>query len=430
MKKKLNLIIKRFRGYIAMKKKLNPNSHKRLRGNTAMKKKLNPNSHKYLIGDTSKSWSDLTFDLLNLVFESLSFADFQLAKSVCSSWRSSSRQCCLDMVYKDHKLYLSSYSNNVKIFDFSGEVPQRIVVEEKHIVPPLVLFKPIDCLRAHRSSIVATNIIVRVTGDVLEVVKMWEPRCRSWSFCLYKVYSLGFTKHERVHSLGDEAMLLDLGITVLANDNAGISRNSIYFSDCNNANNVSLFNLKTSKMEKSHKFDCSSVQLSSSRCTCMKTYGRWLLMQNLQLNLYIVNLFTHERINLPPVKSQFGMTKIQSPVFWIDEKTKDHVVSWARSKKCVVYSKTGDNSWNKIPKTSGCLDMVYKDHKLYFSSYSNNDLEKFTNKLLLRKNILYLLSTVATNIIVTVTGDVLEVVKMWEPRCRSWSFCLYKVYSL
>ncbi|CAF2130670.1 unnamed protein product [Brassica napus] len=46
-----------------------------------MTKNLNPNSHKRLIGDTSKSWSDLPLDLLNL-------ADFQRAKSVCSSWLS------------------------------------------------------------------------------------------------------------------------------------------------------------------------------------------------------------------------------------------------------------------------------------------------------------------------------------------------------
>ncbi|CAN6804013.1 unnamed protein product [Brassica oleracea] len=378
-----------------------------------MKKKLNPNSHKPLIGDASKSWSDLPLDLLILVFERLSFTDFQRAKSVCSSWLSFSRQCvpkdhipwvllfpknnetnscmlfnpeeedklyktqldlglefansscmktygswllmqnlqlnlyivnlftherinlppvksqfgmtkiqspvfwiddetkdhvvswaltnkyrvvysisktgdnswnkipiassCLDMVYKDHKLYLLSYSESLKIFDFSGEIPQQIVVAEKHTVPPLVFYQPVN-VRWLSMSIVATSIVVTATGDVLKVVKKWTPRSRSWSFRLYKVYSLGFKEDERVYSLGDEAMFLDLGITVLANDNAGISRNSIYFCDCNfsdckNANNVFLFNLKTSKMEKSHKFDCSSVQLSSSR---------WFLPSNSQ----------------------------------------------------------------------------------------------------------------------------------------------------
>ena len=171
---------------------------------------------------------------------------------------------CCDMVYKDHKRYFSSYSGKVKIFDFSGEIPQQIVIEEKHIVPPLVILKPID-YSVHWPSIDATNIVVTVTGDVLKVVKVWTYWSRSWSFRLYKVYSLGFKQHEQVYSLGDEAMLLDLGITVLANDNDGIRRNSIYFSDCKNTNKVFHFSFETRKMERLHKFDCSSVQLSSSQ---------------------------------------------------------------------------------------------------------------------------------------------------------------------
>ncbi|KAJ0263500.1 putative F-box protein [Hirschfeldia incana] len=308
-----------------MKTKLNPNSHKRLRGNTAMKKKkLNSHPrHKYLIGDTSKSWSDLSFDLLNLVFESLSFADFQRAKSVCSSWRSSSRQC----VPKTHIPWVLRFPKN----------------EENS---SCMLFNP-------------------------------EEKDK-----LYKTQDLG---------------------------------------------------------------------LEFAKSSCLKTYGSWLLMQNLQSNLYIVNLFTGKRIKLPPVESQFGMTTIQSLVFWIDDETKDHVVAWALSKKCVVYCKTGDNSWNKIPKTSRCHDMVYKDHKLYLSSYSSNvKIFDFSGEVPqqivieekhgvpphlvnlkpiggFRDN--YWSIIVATNIVVTVAGDVLKVVKMWTAS-RSWSFCLYKVYSL
>ncbi|KAL0738766.1 hypothetical protein Bca4012_014976 [Brassica carinata] len=168
---------------------------------------------------------------------------------------------CLDMVYKDHKLYLSTYSGKVKIFDFSGEIPQQIVIEEKHIVPPLVILKPIGGFRDdYWSRIVATNIVVTVTGDVLKVVKIWTYWSRSWSFRLYKVYSLGFKQHEQVYSLGDEAILLDLGITVLANDSDGVRRNSIYFSDCSNANNVFLFSFKTQKMEKLHKVKLQDIK--------------------------------------------------------------------------------------------------------------------------------------------------------------------------
>ncbi|CAF2119380.1 unnamed protein product [Brassica napus] len=37
-------------------------------------------------------WSKLPSDLIQLIFESLGFADFQRAKSVCSSWRYASKQ--------------------------------------------------------------------------------------------------------------------------------------------------------------------------------------------------------------------------------------------------------------------------------------------------------------------------------------------------
>ncbi|CAH8350015.1 unnamed protein product [Eruca vesicaria subsp. sativa] len=306
---KQNPIVKRLRGYIAMKtKKLNSNSHKRLRG------------------DTCKSWSDLPFDLLNLVFERLSFADFQRAKSVCSSWRSSSRQC----------------------------------VRKNHI--PWVLLFPQN----------------------------------------------------------------------------------------NQSNSCMLFNPK----EEDKFYKTQDLGLEFANSSCIKTYGSWLLMQNLELNLYIVNLFTHERINLPPVESQLGMTKIQSPVFWIDKKTKDHVVSWTLREKCVVYSKTGDNSWKQIPKTSGCRDMVYRDRKLYLLRrrknytelevkifYFSGEIPKQTRvRIEEKRNVspirfkpvgilgINWWRTVSTNIVVTVTGDVLKVVKMWG--FRRWSFRLYKVYSL
>ncbi|XP_024009180.1 putative F-box protein At4g22180 [Eutrema salsugineum] len=57
-----------------------------------MEKKLNPNPHERVRQDVSNSWLELPQDLVNSVFERLSFADFQRAKSVCSSWHSASRQ--------------------------------------------------------------------------------------------------------------------------------------------------------------------------------------------------------------------------------------------------------------------------------------------------------------------------------------------------
>ena len=59
-------------------------------------------------------------------------------------------------------------------------------------------------------------------------------------------------------------MLLDQGITVLANDTGGFIRNTIYFSAShgNNTNDIYIFNLETQKTEPLHTLDSysSSVQ--------------------------------------------------------------------------------------------------------------------------------------------------------------------------
>lgn len=108
------------------------------------------------------------------------------------------------------------------------------------------------------------KLVVTVTGDVL-YVENWATLFTSlWSFRVYKVYSSGlFNKYEQVDSLGNEAMLFDLGITVLANDYivGGFKRNSIYYkTTCHekNTTQICLFNFETKEMEPLHKFDCSS----------------------------------------------------------------------------------------------------------------------------------------------------------------------------
>ncbi|KAG7546608.1 F-box domain, partial [Arabidopsis suecica] len=247
----------------------------------AMEKNYNPNS-----------WSELPLDLLISVFELLSFANFQRAKSVCSSWYSASRQ----------------------------------VLPKNHI-HWLILF----------------------------------PR-----------------------------------------DNNNTN---------NNKNSCTLFNPE--EKDKLYK-PTQDFGEEFAKSFCSATHGSWLLMQDLSSDLYIVNLFTHERINLPPSGllwkdyeasnaiyqtcrfKPYCSRKIRSPVFWIDEKTKDYVVLWGLRDWCVFYSKKGDTSWNQIPQTPDCLDMVYKDHKLYFLSK---------------------------------TGKVLKVEKLYRERPRAWSFRVFEVYS-
>ncbi|ESQ55136.1 hypothetical protein EUTSA_v10027492mg [Eutrema salsugineum] len=294
------------------------------------KKKHNPESHECLRQDTSKSWSDLPLDLLNSVFERLSFANFQRAKSVCSSWYSASRQC---------------------------------VPKNNHI--PWLILLPED-----------SN---------------------------------------------------------------------------NNSSSCTLFNPE----EKDKLYRTQDLGLEIAKSICIATYGSCLLMQNNLHNLYIVNLFTYERINLPPVESQIGTTKIQrtkDDQFLITshngEESHYHVVSWGLGRWCVVYSKKGANSWNQIPVVSECCDLVYKDHKLYFLSYRARDfrifdfsgetpqetfrrsvsVEMFCHGRQLRKPSNHW-RLFATKLVVTVTGDVLKVEQLLRPISRKWSFRVFKVVS-
>ncbi|CAA7031021.1 unnamed protein product [Microthlaspi erraticum] len=175
------------------------------------------------------------------------------------------------MVYKDHKLYLLSAEccSFIKIFDFSGETPREIFrcgVELKTLWLRGKAFLQIDSWCVDE-----TKLVVTVTGDVLKVERRRRPKSGTVSFRVYRFYTSSgvFKKYERVVSLGDEAMIFDLGVTVVADDEIeGIRRNCIYFNRSHNRmnrNDVSLFNLETRKMEPLHMFDGSSVQVSSVR---------------------------------------------------------------------------------------------------------------------------------------------------------------------
>ncbi|CAH2078286.1 unnamed protein product [Thlaspi arvense] len=206
----------------------------------------------------------------------------------------------------------------------------------------------------------------------------------------------------------------------------------------------SLFNPE----EKEQLYKTQDLGLEFARSVCMKTYGSWLLMRDPLNNLYILNLFTQQRINLPPSESQLGKTKmerrryglrIRSPVFWIDEKTKHYIVFWRLGSKCVVYTKKGDTSWFQIPKTSGCRDLVYKDHTLYFLSKSDHCFkivdfsgeipqETFQRSVTVR-SLSQNFRLLETKLVVTVTGEVLMVEKCSTSLSNRWAFRVSKVYS-
>ncbi|CAA7031019.1 unnamed protein product [Microthlaspi erraticum] len=229
--------------------------------------------------------------------------------------------------------------------------------------------------------------------------------------------------------------------------------------DNNESSSCTLFNPEeTDKLYKTQ-----DLGLEFAKSVCMATFGSWFLMQDPRQNLYIVNIFTHERINLPPVESQLGRIKIErtvddwfrfasnglvykykvmrirSPVFWIDEKTKDYIVLCGLLRLCVVYSRKGDTSWKQIPEFLDCRDMFYKDHKLYLLTFSSwFKIFEFSGaipQLTFNSGVIgegfHLTQgvVVATKLVVTVTGQVLKVEKFWIRGSSTVSFRVFKIVS-
>ncbi|KAF8101398.1 hypothetical protein N665_0206s0074 [Sinapis alba] len=182
-----------------------------------------------------------------------------------------------DMVYKDHKLYCLTTNDELCIFDFSGEFPLQVsrvsCLEEGECVklekrglmvrlPPRIPWH-VQEVRMRK------NVVVTVRGDVL-IVRSESPfMSEKWNFKIFKIdYSSSKGLMEEIVSLGDEAILLDLGITVLAKDHQGLTSNSIYFTG-DEINwydtEIFVFNLHTNKIEQLPQLVSSSVSFSRAR---------------------------------------------------------------------------------------------------------------------------------------------------------------------
>ncbi|KAL0823677.1 hypothetical protein Bca101_047354 [Brassica carinata] len=121
------------------------------------------------------------------------------------------------------------------------------------------------------------------------------------------------------------------------------------------------------------------LDLVLPRIFCLKTCGSWLLMRNRLSNLYLVNLFTKERINLPPVESQVGTTKLERTV-----------VGFRIT--CPDGSKPGE-----IPQQSFWCRCVYVERFAFDGGGPRRPHVSNRRRL------------VVTKLVVTVTGDVLKV---------------------
>ncbi|XP_024004518.1 probable F-box protein At4g22060 [Eutrema salsugineum] len=231
-----------------------------------------------------------------------------------------------------------------------------------------------------------------------------------------------------------------------------------------------LFNSK----DKTYRIQDLGVNFANGHC--LATCGSWFFMRDPRCNLYIMNIFTRERIDLPSVESQLSVVKIErnmddtflftdqfgfvyhetdikinSSSFWIDENTKDYVVTWLISTRVIVMAKNGDNFWKQATTFDTVYDMVYKDHKLYLYNFSRDvkvlDLSGDIPHQIFETQVNYdifiskgmplrvypelgdVWNIMKDHLVVTLTGEILRVKSKVSTDSYFWSFRVYKLDS-
>ncbi|EOA18676.1 hypothetical protein CARUB_v10007252mg [Capsella rubella] len=176
------------------------------------------------------------------------------------------------MVYKDHKIYLyGSLRHDVKVFDYSGDSPRQIFETQVNYAGKHGFRSRVGNVWKNKK----TDLVVSMSGEFLRVKSIIRSDSDVWSFRIYKMDSSN-NKWEKLTSLGDEAILLDQGITVPASATQGVHRNSIYFSGNRSLQyfpkdhvwsekDIFVYSLDTQEVERPHRSICSSIQLSDAR---------------------------------------------------------------------------------------------------------------------------------------------------------------------
>ncbi|XP_013614188.1 PREDICTED: F-box protein At5g25290-like [Brassica oleracea var. oleracea] len=161
-----------------------------------------------------------------------------------------------DMVLRGTRLYVSTSRRFVRIFDLSG--PQGFFKD-------ITGQTPFPMLSHHDYAYDSSIAVTTSSGEVLLVES--DPSSRTW-FRLYKkdpdVEDPDHACHTvtEVHSLGGEALLLDLGFTVPANKALGIKPDSIYFTrhfrpcHCSPRDlDICVYNLATQSLHRYHNLN-------------------------------------------------------------------------------------------------------------------------------------------------------------------------------
>lgn len=141
-----------------------------------------------------------------------------------------------DFVCKGLMLYMYTRLSLIEIYDFSGDSPLALT----H-----ALF---SCPSRFLSGYTIERIAVTTSGEAL-MVRIYNIRKTFRSFYVHKK-NHATNKWDEMASLGDQALILDLGITVSAKDVQGFKSNSIYFSGVSfGTNHIFIYNLATHKVE-------------------------------------------------------------------------------------------------------------------------------------------------------------------------------------
>ncbi|CDY29998.1 BnaC01g40100D [Brassica napus] len=171
----------------------------------------------------------------------------------------------VQMVYdhKAQKLYAHRLCyGDIKIWCFCGDdEPQEVFEAES------------ACLTGFTGLFTAEyvngwiNIALTVSGQVLKVSTVVQ-RSKRWLFRIHKISHVT-KKWKEIESLGEEALILDMGITVVAKDIPGIKRNSIYFSGVGDGradpDNFFVFDLATQNIQRLPQCVFSPIHFSDAR---------------------------------------------------------------------------------------------------------------------------------------------------------------------
>ncbi|KAG2310815.1 hypothetical protein Bca4012_025322 [Brassica carinata] len=141
-----------------------------------------------------------------------------------------------DFVCKGLILYMYTRLSLIEIYDFSGDSPLALT------------HAPFFCSSRFFPAFTIERLAVTTSGEAL-MVGIYNIHKTFRSFCVYKK-NHATNKWDEMASLGDQALILDLGITVSAKDVQGFKSNSIYFSGVSfGTSHIFIYSLATHKVE-------------------------------------------------------------------------------------------------------------------------------------------------------------------------------------